>query len=321
MIKSPNTELSPSDNETNFQGNVVNLVQPNWIGVDWGTTNVRVFAMSSDDRVLAENGSNKGMGSLAPGDFEAVLLDLIRLWLSEDKVIPVIACGMVGARQGWKEAEYRIVPCLPVSDQGLMDVNTRDKRISLHILPGLSQRDPSDVMRGEETQLAGFMKMNPRFQGTVCLPGTHSKWVSISGQLVTGFKTFMTGELFSLLSNQSILRHSVNSEGWDVSAFVVAALKSVENPDKTMSELFKLRASSLLQNVDPVTARSTLSGMLIGQELGMAADFWKKQTVALIGATEIASLYADTLVELGIDVEMIDAKEAILSGLSCAAKL
>ncbi|MFK7856341.1 MAG: 2-dehydro-3-deoxygalactonokinase [Granulosicoccus sp.] len=296
----------------------MNLIQPKWIGVDWGTTNLRVFAINAEGKVLAENTSDKGMGCLNVDEFENALLELIERWLTDDKVTPVYACGMVGARQGWQEAQYRTVPCLPVCGQGLTTVNTNDDRITFKILPGLSQQNPCDVMRGEETQIAGLLKLNPSFKGTVCLPGTHSKWVSISDGVVTSFKTFMTGELFSLLSNQSILQHSVSANEWDFPAFLKAALKAVDEPQQTMSKLFEIRASSLLNDVSSTTARSTLSGMLIGQELGMATNYWQKKEVALLGATEVSSLYADTLTELGINIEMINAKQATLEGLSCA---
>lgn len=313
------TENSRYDEVHAPPGNVVNLIQADWIGVDWGTSNVRAFALRSDNKVIDENESNRGMGSLAPDDFEPVLLDLVEPWLTAEKVTPIFACGMVGARQGWQEAEYRSVPCQPVCDQGLTEVGTNDDRISVRILPGLSQQDPHDVMRGEETQLAGFIRFNPTYHGTICLPGTHSKWVSISDGVVTHFQTFMTGELFSLLSNQSILRHSVNAKELDAPAFLQAALKAVEEPENTMAQLFQIRASSLLRHVCPVTARSVLSGMLIGQEVGMASDYWQQNEVALIGATQISSLYADTLTALGVKVDTVDAKKATLSGLSFAA--
>ena len=131
--------------------------------------------------------------------------------------MPVIACGMVGARQGWIEAPYSQVPCAPVGLSMIKPV-VEDTRLDVSILPGLSQTDPADVMRGEETQIAGYLAENPGFDGVLCLPGTHTKWAHISAGEVVSFRTFMTGELFALVSSQSVLRHSVGA-GWDGPAY------------------------------------------------------------------------------------------------------
>ena len=168
-----------------------------WIAVDWGTTHLRAWAIRNGDPV-AEATSDSGMGQLNRTDFEPALLDLIEPWLGQDRMT-IVACGMVGSRQGWAEAPYAKVPVQPASDR-LIRPETRDQRLSVHILPGLRQDDPADVMRGEETQIAGYLAGNPGFDGVVCLPGTHTKWVQVSAGEVVSFRTFMTGELFSLLS-------------------------------------------------------------------------------------------------------------------------
>ena len=144
---------------------------PDWIAADWGTTHLRVWAMSGASQTDAA-GSDRGMGKLAPDQFEPALLDLIAPWLG-DGVTPVIACGMVGARQGWTEAGYGRVPCGAL-DAAPVRAPTADPRLAVWILPGLSQADPPDVMRGEETQIAGFLSLNPGFDGVICLPGTYS---------------------------------------------------------------------------------------------------------------------------------------------------
>ena len=124
-------------------------------------------------------------------------------------------------------------------------------------------------MRGEETQIAGFLASEPRFSGTICLPGTHTKWVEVEEGTVTAFHTFMTGELFSLLSEQSILRHSVSESGDDPAAFLQAARNAVARPENVATDLFGLRAASLLADYRPETARARLSGMIIGHEIGV----------------------------------------------------
>ena len=133
--------------------------QLHWIAADWGTSSLRLWAMGRDGAVLARAASQDGMGGLSPERYEPILLSLAGHWLpaSPAQPVPVMICGMAGARQGWKEAAYRAVPCTPVSGGGMAAVATADTRIAVSIVPGLSQAIPADVMRGEETQLAGLV--------------------------------------------------------------------------------------------------------------------------------------------------------------------
>ncbi len=291
-----------------------------WIGVDWGTSNLRAFAMGADATPLDENSSARGMGTLKPHEFEPALLEVIGPWLPANRTIPVYACGMVGARQGWREADYRTVPCAPVSQAGLTRVDTRDPRLDVHILPGLSQSDPADVMRGEETQLAGYLSAVADFSGVICLPGTHSKWVEIKEGQVAGFQTFMTGELYSVLSNHSVLRHSLSDIGLDRDVFMRVALETVAAPLSPVVNMFGLRASALLHGQSPQAASARLSGMLIGQEIGVIEESWTANPVVLIGATDVVGLYHELLSRLGADVTTMAAAQATLFGLQRAAR-
>ena len=127
---------------------------------------------------------------------------------------------MVGARQGWLEVPYSETPCKPIFPEAIGRPDTRDQRLRVFVLGGIKQTTPApDVMRGEETQIAGILSADPSFEGVLCLPGTHTKWVRISAGEIVDFKTFMTGELFSLLSRQSVLRHSLNGAGSDAIEF------------------------------------------------------------------------------------------------------
>ena len=287
-----------------------------WIGVDWGTTNLRVFAADATGQTIDEKSSDLGMAKLESHQFESALLSLIEPWLSPNRKIPVYASGMVGAKQGWREAEYRRVPCEPVATDGLTHVPTRDNRISVHILPGLSQLAPMDVMRGEETQIAGFMARDPDYSGAICLPGTHSKWVSVSNGKVESFTTFMTGEVFNALSNHTILRHSMGSQAWGRSVLLAAALQAAKEPQSVAEGLFGLRAASLLDDAPPEKLRSRFSGMLIGQELGLSKRYWLNQKVILIGGSVAITFYEEILKKLGCKVEVVQAKHASLAGLA-----
>jgi len=289
---------------------------PDWIAVDWGTSNLRAWAMGAQG-VLASAGSDEGMGKLAPAQFEAALLRVIAPWLGAG-ITPVIACGMVGARQGWVEAPYRGVPCAPIAPGDLMAVATVDPRMQVMIAPGLRQDKPADVMRGEETQIAGALALLPGFDGVFCLPGTHSKWAHVSAGEVVSFQTFMTGELFALLSQQSVLRHGMGGEGEDEAAFAQGLADALERPEKISARLFTLRAEGLLAGLSPVSARSRLSGMLIGLELAAAKPYWLGQRIALIGAPVLSARYAAALTTQGAGSETLDATACTLAGLAAA---
>ena len=285
-----------------------------WIAVDWGTTHLRATAMGATGP-LATASSNDGMAGLKPAEFEPALLRLISPWLAAS-VTPVIACGMVGSRQGWAEAKYRAIPCTPVEVASLTRVQSQDPRIAVHIAPGLSQANPADVMRGEETQIAGVLALNPGFDGVICLPGTHSKWVHVSAGEVVSFQTFLTGELFSLLSRQSVLRHGIATEGFDANAFDAALSDALSRPEKLAARLFSLRAESLLAGLSPIAARSRLSGLLIGMELAAAKPYWLGQPVTLVGSPGLCAHYAHALAGQGLTAPVLPAQDCTLAGLA-----
>jgi 2-dehydro-3-deoxygalactonokinase len=287
---------------------------PAWIAVDWGTSNLRAWAMGTDGSVLAEATSDDGMGKLTRDGFEPALLRLIAPWLASKP--PVVACGMVGSRQGWCEAPYRTVPCSPLDRAAQVPAPTTDPRLRVTIAPGLKQTQPADVMRGEETQIAGALRLMPGYDGVLCLPGTHSKWVHISAGEVVSFQTFMTGEMFALLSEASVLRHGMQGAGWDDAAFDTAVTDALSRPERLGARLFSLRAEGLIAGLTPQAARSRLSGLLIGTELAAAKPYWLGQRVTLIGAEKLSAAYAQALSLQGIDAERLSATDCTLAGLA-----
>ncbi len=292
------------------------VMTPDWIAVDWGTSNLRVWAMGAAGP-LAQAQSDDGMGRLTQQQFEPALLALIGPWLGSG-VTPVMACGMVGSRQGWFEAPYRAVPCLPLD--AAVTVPVRDGRISVRIAPGLKQASPADVMRGEETQIAGALALGAP-DGVICLPGTHSKWAQVSAGEVVSFQTFMTGELFALLSEHSVLRHGMQGDGFDEAAFDAALSDALSRPEKIASRLFALRAEGLIAGLGAAAARARLSGLLIGIELAAARPYWLGQPVTLVGAPVISGLYARALAAQGLQAQVMTATDCTLAGLSQAMAL
>lgn len=288
-----------------------------WIAVDWGTSHLRAWAMQGET-VLDHAQSENGMSRVAGGDFQVALLELIGGWLGTPPT-DVVACGMVGARQGWVEAPYAAVPSAPLPNAPVRVPDT-DPRIRAFVVPGLKQVNPADVMRGEETQIAGYLATRPNWDGVICLPGTHTKWVQISASEVVSFRTFMTGELFDLLRGQSVLRHSV-ADGWDDGAFAEAVADTLSKPEQLAARLFGLRAADLLHRQDADTARARLSGYLIGAELAATRPYWLGQQLAIIGAPGLADAYSNALQQQGALVESADATQSTLAGLMQARNL
>ncbi|WP_316013558.1 2-dehydro-3-deoxygalactonokinase [Roseobacter sp. HKCCA0434] len=283
-----------------------------WIAADWGTSNLRVWAMRRGD-VVAEAASDAGMNAVSRDGFEPALMALIEPWL--DGPVEVIACGMVGSRQGWAEAPYQSVPCRPAGRLTLAP--TTDPRLTVRLLSGVSQAEPADVMRGEETQIAGLLARQPDFDGVLCLPGTHTKWARISAGELCHFRTAMTGELFALLERHSVLRHSLG-DGWDGDAFDEALDETLSRPERVATALFTLRAEGLLNGEDGPRARARLSGLLIGAELAAMKPYWLGQEVALIGAPRLNEIYRAALAHVGLEARAHDATELVLAGLTAA---
>lgn len=234
-------------------------VAAEWIGLDWGTTNLRAWAMAGDT-CLAEARARKGMSTLATrDDFDGALFETVGAWLPADpgRAVRIIACGMVGARQGWREAPYLRAPTTPIGEPRA--VPTSRPAITVEILPGISQDEPPEVMRGEETQIAGLLAAEPGFEGVVCLPGTHTKWVRVADGAIVGFRTAMTGEMFGLLSERSVLRHSMDDE-WDEGIFAAAVAEAADAPGEAPLAFFRIRAQDLLQGAIPGEGRARLSG-------------------------------------------------------------
>jgi 2-dehydro-3-deoxygalactonokinase len=228
---------------------------------------------------------------------------------------------MVGAKQGWMEAPYATVPYNLMQETDSVKVICSDNRLDVRILGGLKQNNPADVMRGEETQIRGFLSDFADFDGIVCLPGTHTKWVHVSAGEVVSFRTFISGELFALMSEYSVLKYSVNSEGWSDQEFKSAVSESISNPQKIFSHFFNLRADDLLNNVAKPVLRSKLSGYIIGAELAGAKPYWLGQNVVILADNNLSKTYKAALEGQGIFAQEVDATKCTLDGLAQAFSL
>ncbi|RUX24847.1 2-dehydro-3-deoxygalactonokinase [Mesorhizobium sp. M7A.F.Ca.US.011.01.1.1] len=293
--------------------------------VDWGTTRMRVWLIDGQGKVLAERRGDDGLITAQQKGFSTILEGHLAA-MGAPAALPVIICGMAGSRQGWLEAPYVTVPA-PLSAILAGAASVPGQSRDIRIVPGLAQRlaDAPDVMRGEETQLAGA-GLPAKGRQLVCMPGTHSKWVLVEDGAVAGFGTWPTGELFSVLAAHSILRHSLGEHPKPVTSdnpfFRRWCETALGDGGDVTSRLFSIRAAGLLQDLKADDAAACLSGLLIGGEIASASRRHGAGTepVVLIASGALAALYQAALGFAGLKVRTVDADEAVRAGLVEAAR-
>jgi len=275
------------------------------IGLDWGSTRLRAYRFDEVGGVADTRALPWGSRQLPQGGFEEAFARAVEGWPHA----PVLACGMVGSRGGWREVPYLDTPCrLEALGRSLTAIDAPDGR-TVHIVPGL--RDPAgpDVMRGEETQVAGVLARMPGLAGNarLLMPGTHSKWVRVRDDAVTGFTTLMTGELFALLRGHSVLGAGLPDGGADDEAFArgVAAAQA-SGAAGGLSRLFSARALMLEGALAPASVADFLSGLLIGDELRMAlAAGWATpdEPVLVVGEDALCARYRQAAPAFGLSLQ------------------
>ncbi len=277
------------------------------IAVDWGTSSLRLYRLDAEGHVYERRRSEQGLQARA-GQFEAVLAQEIAGW--DDALI--LLSGMVGSRSGWREVPY--LPCPTGIDELAgalvpLQAPTLAER-TLWIVPGISDTGNDavpDVMRGEETQLAALLAVLPRGNHVVCLPGTHSKWVAIANGRIQRLSTAMTGELYALLRNHSLLGKLMPADDsrFDAWAFDTG-LKRSRQAGGLLHHLFGVRTLGLFNQMEGSALSSYLSGLLIGHEIlasGILDHTPRLSQVHLIGNDRLLALYAQALTAWGVGVQ------------------
>ena len=284
------------------------------IGVDWGGSSLRVFLFDEDGGVVERRSSHRGVATVEAGGFADVLGELIADWASGGARL--VMCGMIGSRQGWSEAPYIACPTdLQALAGGLLPLETLFGPAL--IAPGLSIDDHGrlDVMRGEETQFLGAMP-HADWSGVIIHPGTHAKWAWFDGGRIIRFRTWMTGELFAVLREHSVLRLLMTEGPTDDAAFELGVRASLHDPAIT-SLLFTARTEGLFGRIAPQVLPSYLSGLLIGAEVaGGLRMIDNSAPLLLVGDARLTALYRRALALAGrADPGLIDGEEAVARGL------
>ncbi|MBV9635861.1 MAG: 2-dehydro-3-deoxygalactonokinase [Methylobacteriaceae bacterium] len=291
------------------------------IAVDWGTTSLRAYRLDGGGRTIASTRSEHGIQT-RQGGFEATLGSVIVELKAADDA-PVLMAGMIGSRQGWVEAPYIETPCdVRRLAQQLTDIPTALHR-PVKIVPGLCDlsRDAPDVMRGEEAKLLGLLGgAGARFE-TICMPGTHCKWASAREGQVLGFLTYMTGEVFAVLCEHSILGRLMQPgeppEADDWQTFDRGVEHSSDR-DHLLHHLFSVRTLGLFDRLPATGLKSYLSGLLVGHEIRSAA-FGARGPVALLGDRRLTARYERALSRLELAHERVE-EDIIVKGLAAIAR-
>lgn len=261
--------------------------------------------------MLEEKSAPLGILNVPNGDFAGVFASLFSDWMKPAGTRCLIS-GMAGSRQGWAEAPYEPCPAGPQELARHLHWIARDR---IALVPGLSdtQGDVPDVMRGEEVQIFGAMRLAGLTDGLFVLPGTHSKWATVRGGRVMGFRTFMTGEVYGLFSQHSILARTLDVDvPLDLAAFRRGIARAA-NGESLLHNAFGVRALALFDRLSPAESASYLSGLLIGEELGRQT-LTPGGEVIVIGASALVERYALALSERGAKVRTFGA-EATWAGL------
>lgn len=301
--------------------------QADVIVIDWGASCLRAYlcAESNDGLRVLEQITGPGVTKIGR-EFEAELTNAIAPWSKQHGLLPIFMSGHIGSSLGWHEAPYLFCPVSP-EEVAKHLVRFKSAGHKVYLVPGVSCIEPGvhrDVMRGEETHVLGWLRLDEAHrQGKhlLCLPGTHTKWVLVENGLITVFKTAITGELFDLLSHQSVLiQHQ--TVAMDMLAFERGVRLTLDSDSgQFVHDLFSVRTLQVLGDLKPEQAQSYLSGLLIGSDIKAAlmAPEWKIDelvSITLIGSQSLCRLFEKSLTMKNLCTENIDDKQTCLSGFS-----
>jgi len=266
------------------------------IGLDWGTTSFRAYLLGAGGEILRRLEEPRGILHVQGDDFEGFFLKIMGPRLEEADV-PVIVSGMITSRNGWVETPYVDLPAGPAELAAKLTRHPLSGGPVLHFITGATALDATgapDVMRGEETEIAGLLGQGFD-DGLIVMPGTHAKWVRIESGRIATFETFMTGEVFAALKDVTILAKLMQGTDPAPEAFARGVRAGHGDPAALLHRLFHVRTLPLMGMIGETATADFLSGLLIGTEIGAATRTRADARVAIVGRSDLAGRYAEAL--------------------------
>jgi 2-dehydro-3-deoxygalactonokinase len=305
--------------------------RPSFVGIDWGSSRLRAYAIAEDGAVLGKVTSDAGVLRTDRTTHHQILSTLLADWRERWGAIPLLASGMIGSRQGVREVPYVPTPAGP-RELTLTLVTMSFAGTELTIVPGLVHRRGKevDVLRGEETIAIGWQAEAATDQALsgrhiLVLPGTHSKWVMVHGGGIVGFTTFMTGELRDLLS-QSASIGALLPEQPDHTAWAEGFEDGVDQglaSGGLLHDTFTLRAAVVAGARSGHGLDSELTGLLIGSEIAEARRMGllaSGQGVQLVSTGGAATAYEAAFNRAGVPVRRYDSERCLVRGWQSLAQ-
>ena len=251
--------------------------------------------------------------------FEKTLRMAIGSWLVEHEDIAIIMCGMIGSAQGWYEAGY-LSGQIGVDELSSGMVKVPDTQLNVMIVPGIrgvSVAGLNDVVRGEETLLAGWLQQPTDSEAVFCLPGTHSKWIVAREGQVNQLTTFMTGELFELMRTRSILAPLIDSQAVadSKSDIFCKGLTLAQSAAGLLHQMFAIRAGALTGQFAKSDILTLLSGVLVGAECLAVKSLVQNRSVTLMSSGDLKQTYQNAFEHFGFVFNVADSEQAAQKGL------
>lgn len=294
----------------------------NFVVIDWGSTNIRAF-LYIDGKQAEVKKSHEGVTTVRGKDCEGAFDRLTAQWFEKYGPMPVIMAGMVGSVNGWADAQYLQCPVdLDELPAHLTEVR-HSKGYVIRIVPGLCVKDPDNynVIRGEETQLAGAVRAHP--SKVYLMPGTHCKWVLADGAKIKSFRTAMTGELLSIMMQYSLVGLGAGEQE-DSEEDFMKGLERGYYENNVLPRFFEVRGARILGGLKASHSRDFLSGLLIGGEIASMQKIFKftkaDGEIGIIGSPNLAKRYVKGLELAGLGSYSLDGDEAFLGGMLPLAK-
>ncbi len=303
-----------------------------YIAGDWGSTHLRLWLVDQATGMVHDHCTGPGISLLAgnTADIAATFFQLTHAWRKQFAVQQALLCGVVGSNIGWQTVDY--MPC-PISllDDPLLPQKVLkkvpqndDRSINIQLVPGLNclcEDHIPDSMRGEETQLIGALLTDPALsQGEqlVCLPGTHSKWAWLNQGSVGEFITGISGELFAVLEQHSVLLSQLDATDHNhCPDHFALGIERIESGSNLIHLLFETRSRQLSGQLSASAARAFLSGLIIGSDLRgiMQRTHAQHSEITFIGKPELCNHYQSASQQLGYNGRIIDGEKLVLAGL------